>query len=286
MEAEKTARRSLELKADYARAWDNLASALSAQNRLPEAAEACQQAVRINPALYSAWFKYGVVNFQLGNMVMAIEAFNMTTDDPGFHPYVLYYLAMIDARQGELDEAVEKLTEARAADPRNEMELIAVKEIAGAFTDAGDHAAASNFYRQVMEATPDDFSAWLTLGTSHHRANHRDLARAAYLRATELRPDSPLPWHNLGLLASDSGQHEEARSYFQREVDLAPEDAKAWYDLGVSLRSLGRKEESAEAFERAEELVKALSRRSSDLSAALSIVRRLNLSGRVLKMEE
>ena len=285
-EAEKTARRCLELKADYARAWDNLASALSAQNRLPEAASACQQAVRINPAMFSAWFKYGVVNFQLDNMVMATEAFNMAADDPGFHPYVLYYLAMIEARQGEPDQAVEKLTEARAADPRNEMELAAVKEIAGAFTDAGDHAAAANFYREVTEATPDDFSAWLTLGTSHHRAHHRDLARAAYLCATELRPDSPLPWHNLGLLASDLGNHEEARSYFQREVDLAPEDAKAWYDLGVSLRSLGRKEESAEAFERAEGLVKSLSRRSSDLSAALSIVRRLNLSGRVLKMEE
>ena len=62
-------------------------------------------------------------------------------------------------------------------------------------------------------------------------------------------------------------------------------DAKAWYDLGVSLRALGLEEESAEAFERAEGLVKTLAHRSSDLSAALSIVRRLNLSGRMLKTE-
>ena len=41
----------------------------------------------------------------------------------------------------------------------------------------------------------------------------------------------------------------------------------------------------AEAFERAENLIKSLTRRSSDLSAALSIVRRLNLGDRSLKTE-
>jgi tetratricopeptide (TPR) repeat protein len=87
------------------------------------------------------------------------------------------------------------------------------------------------------------------------------------------------------MLASDLGRHEESRKYFQREVDLAPDDAKAWYDLGVSLQSLGLEEESAKAFEQAEGLVKSLARRSSDLSAALSIVRRLNLGERVLKTE-
>jgi tetratricopeptide (TPR) repeat protein len=284
-EAEKAARRCLSLKTNYARAWDNLASALSAQHRLPEAADACQHAVRLNPTMHSAWFKYGVINFQLDNMALAGEAFNMVADDPNFQAYVLYYLAMIEARRGELDLAVEKLTEGRAIDSRNEMEISALQEVATAFATAGKHAAAADFYRQVTDETPDDFSAWLTLGTSRHRADQKDLARAAYIRATELRPESALPWHNLGLLASDQGKHEEARTFFQREVELAPEDAKAWYDLGVSLRNLGHKEESAEAFERAETLVSSLTRRSDDLSAALSIVRRLNLSGRVLKME-
>ena len=245
-EAEKAARRSLELKADYARAWDNLASALSAMNRLPEAAEACQHAIHIQPALHSAWFKYGVVNFQLDNMVMATEAFNMTGSSPEFFPYVLYYLSMIEARKGELDHAVEKLEQARAADPDNELETTAMKEIATAFTKAGDHAnPPPTFTRQITKKHPDDFSAWLALGTACHRAEQMEQARAAYLRASELRPENPLPWHNLGLLASDLGKREEARDYFQREVELAPDDAKAWYDLGVSLQVLGLEDESA-----------------------------------------
>jgi tetratricopeptide (TPR) repeat protein len=284
-ESEKAARRSLEFKPDYARAWDNLASALSALNRLPEAAEACQQAIRLQPSLHSAWFKFGVVNFQLDNLVKAAEAFNMTGDSPDFFGYVLYYGAMIAARKGDLEGAVEKLNHARTADPDNEVEITAIRELAAAFTKSGDHSHAADCYAQITQKYPGDFSAWLALGTACHRADYIEQAQESYMRATELRPESPLPWHNLGLLASDQAQHEEARRCFQREVELAPEDAKAWYDLGLSLEKLGLEEDSENAFAHAEGLVKSLARRSSDLSAALSIVRRLNLGERVIKTE-
>jgi tetratricopeptide (TPR) repeat protein len=284
-EAERAARHSLELKADYARAWDNLASSLSAMNRLTEAADACQQAIRIQPALHSAWFKFGVVNFQLDDLMIALEAFNVTADNPDFASYVLYYTAMIHARRGELDEAVEKLEQARATDPDNDLEVTVVREIAAAFTKAGSHGVAAAYYRHIADRRPDDFSLWLALGTALHKAERLEEARAAYLRATELRPENPVPWHNLGMLASDQGNPQESRDYFQREVELAPDDAKAWYDLGVSLKNLGLEDESANAFSQAEGLVKSLARRSSDLSAALSIVRRLNLGERVLKTE-
>jgi tetratricopeptide (TPR) repeat protein len=285
LEAERTARRTVELKPDYARGWDNLASALSALNRLTEAAQACQQAIRIQPALHSAWFKFGVVNFQLNNMFHAIEAFNMTGENPDFFPFVLYYLSMIESRRGETEAAIEKLQDARAADPANELEITALKELAIAFGKAGDYTRTAEYYTEITQKRPDDFSAWLALGTACHRAEKHAEAKEAYRHAATLRPDSPLPWHNLGLLASDIGQRDEARQCFEREVKLAPDDAKAWYDLGVAYKAMGMDLESTEAFEKAEDLVQSLTRRSSDLSAAMSIVRRLNLGERVLKTE-
>ena len=284
-ESERSARQAIELRPDYARAWDNLAAALSAVNRLPEAAEACQQAIRIQPSLHSAWFKFGVINFQLDNLVKATEAFNLTGDNPGYFAYVMYYMSMIEARRGELDNALQKLAQARAADPSNDLEISALKELGAACTKLGRYTTAADFYGQITAKKPDDFSAWLSLGTALHRAERLAEGREAYLRATELQPENPVPWHNLGLIASDQDNLEEARDCFRREVDLAPEDAKAWYDYGVSLQHLGQEEEGAAAFERAESLVKSASRRSSDLSAALSIVRRLNLGERVLKTE-
>ena len=284
-QAEDTARAALGLRPGYARAWDNLAATLSAVNRLPEAADACQNAIRLQPTLHSAWFKLGVIHFQQDNFNAAKEAFGLTGDNPDLFAYVLYYLSMIEARRGELDNALQKLAQARAADPSNELEPSALKEISAACTKLGRHSTAASFYAQITIKRPDDFSAWLALGTAHHRAEHLREARQAYQSAVDLQPENPVPWHNLGLLASDEGNHEESRRCFQREVDLAPEDAKAWYDLAVSLQALGRQDEGMRAFEHAEGLVSTLSRRSSDLSAALSIVRRLNLGERVLKTE-
>ncbi len=284
-EAEASARRALELRPDYARAWDNLAATLGALNRLPEAAEACQSAIRLQPAMQSSWFKLGVINFQQDNLLAAKEAFNLTGDNPEFFAYVLFYFSMIEARRGELDEALQKLSQARAADPDNELEIPALKEIGALCTRFGRHVTAADFYEQITVKVPDDFSAWLALGAAFHRAERLKEAGEAYGQASALQPENPLAWHNLGLLASDEGRHEEARDCFQQEVLLSPDDAKAWYDFGLSLQNLNLQEESEEAFRHAESLISTLSRRSSDLSAALSIVRRLNLGERTIKTE-
>jgi tetratricopeptide (TPR) repeat protein len=285
IEAEHSARKALEIRPDYARAWDNLASTLGAVNRLPEAAEACQNAIRIQPTLHSAWFKLGVINFQQDNLKASMEAFSLTGDNPDFFAYVLYYLSMIESRRGDLDLALQKLAQARAADPTNDLESSALKEIGTVCIKLGRYATAADFYDQITQKRPDDYSAWLSLGTAHHRAENLDKARTAYLHAVELQPDNPVSWHNLGLLASDKGNHAESRDCFQREVELSPHDAKAWYDLAVSYQALGMDDEGNKAYQRAEKLVSKLARRSSDLSAALSIVRRLNLGERVLKTE-
>jgi tetratricopeptide (TPR) repeat protein len=282
-EAEKAARRSLELRPDYARAWDNLAATLSAMNRLPEAAEACQSAIRLQPALQSAWFKLGVIHFQQDNLLAAKEAFSLTGDSPDLFPYVLYYFSMIESRRGELDEALQKLAEARAIDPANELEVPALKEIGATCTRFGRHVTAADFYGQITRKQPGDFSGWLAFGAALHRAEQFAHAREAYQSAATLNPENHLPWHNLGLLAADQGDPEEARRCFAQEVLLCPTDAKAWYDLGLSLQNLGREQESFDAFHRSEELVGTLSRRTSDLSAALSIVRRLNLGERMIR---
>jgi tetratricopeptide (TPR) repeat protein len=286
VESEKMARHALEIRPDYPRALDNLAATLSAMDRLPEAADICQQAIRLQPNLHSAWFKLGVIKFQQDQFVPAMEAFNLTGDNPDFFPYVLYYLCMIDARRGRLDEAIQKLGDARAADPLNELEPLALKEIGSVCTKLGHHQAAADAYGQITMIQPDDASAWLATGTAHHRINQFAEAQAAYERVTEIEPQNPLPWHNLGLLAADQGQHARARECFQREVELAPTDAKAWYDLAVAWDKVGNKRESEHAFQQSESLVRGNTRKTSDLSAAMSIVRRLNLGDRVLKTGE
>ena len=283
VQAEAMSRKALELKPDYPRALDNLAATLSAMDRLPEAAEVCQQAIRVQPNLHSAWFKLGVIKFQQEQFVPAMEAFHLTGDNPDFFPYVLYYLCMIDARRGRLEEAIQKLGDARAADPENELESLALKEIGALCTKLEHHQAAADAYGQVCTIHPEDIVAWLAKGTAHYRLGQLEEAREAYARVSEIDPGNPVSWHNLGTLAAERGQDEEARDCFQREAELAPDDPKAWHDLAAAWQKLGNETEASHAFERADRLIRSNTRQTSDLSAAMSIVRRLNLGDRVLK---
>jgi superkiller protein 3 len=283
VEAERAVRRSLALRPEYVRAWDSLAAILGALGKLEAAEHACRQAIQLQPGFHGAWFKLGVIYYQEENFMAAEEAFNATADNPEFRAYILHYRTMMAARRGEIDEAFALLAQGIAADPENTLEVSALREIASALTRLARHVEAATYFGRVVARQPDDFSAWLGKGTAHHRAEEFNEGRAAYERAAEIEPENPMPWHNLGLLASDLGDHAESARCFRRETELAPQDAKAWYDLGVSLQQLGRDSESNAAFEKAETLVHMLSRRSSDLSAALSIVRRLNLGDRVLR---
>jgi tetratricopeptide (TPR) repeat protein len=251
--------------------------------RLPEAAEVCQQAIRVQPNLHSAWFKLGVIKFQQEQFVAAMEAFHLTGDNPDFFAYVLYYLCMIDARRGKLEDAIQKLSDARAADPENELEPLALKEIGALCTKLAHHQAAADAYGQICTINPEDVSAWLAKGTAHYHLGQFDDAHDAYARVSEIEPENPLPWHNLGTLAAEQGRDAEARDYFQRETELAPDDPKAWHDLAAAWQKLGNEAEAAQAFERADRLIRSNTRKTSDLSAAMSIVRRLNLGDRVLK---
>ncbi len=283
VEAEKMSRRALELRPDYPRALDNLAATLSAMDRLPEAAEICQQAIRIQPNLHSAWFKLGVIKFQQEQFVPAMEAFHLTGDNPDFFPYVLYYLCMIDARRGRIEDAIQKLGDARAADPENDLEPLALKEIGALCTKLEHHQAAADAYGQICTIHPEDVSAWLAKGMSHYHLNEFEEARQAYVRVSEIEPENPVSWHNLGTLAAELGRDEEARDCFQREAELVPDDPKAWHDLANAWQRLGNEAEAAQAFDRADSLIRSTTRKTSDLSAAMSIVRRLNLGDRVLK---
>ena len=286
-ESETMARHALEIRPDYPRALDNLAATLSAMDRLPEAADVCQQAIRLQPNLHSAWFKLGVIKFQQDQFVPAMEAFNLTGDNPDFFPYVLYYLCMIDARRGRLDEAIQKLGDARAADPLNELEPLALKEIGAVCTKLGHHQAAADAYGQITMIQPDDASAWLAAG--HGASSHQPVCRGAgglHARHGARAAESAAVAQPRPARRRPGPARAGARLLPARGRPRARDDAKAWYDLAVAWQKLGKEKECAQAFEQAEALVRSNTRKTSDLSAAMSIVRRLNLGDRVLKTGE
>jgi tetratricopeptide (TPR) repeat protein len=104
-EAEEAMHKAVDLKGDYARALDNLAGILGAQENWEECLEYCNRAVAANPKLPSAWFKIGLMNFHRNRFNAALDAFRRAEELSAFRSYTSYYKCLIHTSLGQLEEA-------------------------------------------------------------------------------------------------------------------------------------------------------------------------------------
>src|ERR1700678_1604891 len=99
-QAELALRGATRINPKYARAWDNLAASLGAQNKLDDALEACKRAIELRPDYPEVHFKMGVVYFSKNEFTEAVVQFQRAALLPVLAAYCGAFLAMIYARQG------------------------------------------------------------------------------------------------------------------------------------------------------------------------------------------
>jgi tetratricopeptide (TPR) repeat protein len=197
--------RAVSLKPDYARAWDNLAGSLCALDQLDEAERCCHRALNYKDGYADPYFKLGSIYFQRGDVAAAEESFRRVLEvNPGY-PLAGHYLAMVLARSGRLEEALEVIE--RAATPSGETELPsqAWMEMGFNLYERGEYEHAIRAYERALTFTPERAVIWLDAGVVHQQKGKLDQARRHYEQAVELEPDLARAWHNLGLVRQEIG---------------------------------------------------------------------------------
>ena len=117
---------------------------------------------------------------------------------------------------------------------------------------------ASESFRQVIEAKPDNADAYYNLGTLNLRRNRVDEAKQFLEKTVELRPKFAEAWNNLGMLAAQQGKSDEAIQDFQQSIHVRPDYFTAHLNLGNVYRR-------QRAFDKAHDaLARALSLRPDD----------------------
>jgi Flp pilus assembly protein TadD len=247
---------------DYARAWDNLAAALGAQDKLDEALIACKRAVELRPEYPEAFFKMGVIYFSRNNFSLAATEFQHAARLPAITAYCECFQAIIHARLEQTEAAEAAVQRAVKADPKCDLLWMAWNEIGLAWYSAGNYSRSATAYGEATIIVPSEPQAWFNLGVSFHKLGDLDAARDSYQQAVDLKESFPGAWHNLGIVCAQKGDHQAAMNAFRREVNWVPDNIRAWYDLGVTLEKLGRDDEARIAFHK----VDLLSNAAADLS--------------------
>jgi tetratricopeptide (TPR) repeat protein len=215
--SQRSCEKAIKLKPDYARAWDNLAAALGAQDKLDEAITACENAIKAQYDFPEAWLKLGIIYFNRDEYPSAEIAFEKASALEGCRAYCLSYLAMIDARQREYDQARQRCLEVLEADPQCEIAWLAWNETSVGYYEADRLIEALECSRTAARLRPDVARVWFNLGLILQRSQQFDEAREAFSEAVRIDPEDSVAWHNLGIICLELKDMEAAKNAFDSE---------------------------------------------------------------------
>lgn len=217
----KTFRSVLQLDPRHTLARYNLALVLKRADRLPEAVEALQQALDIEP-----------------------------------RPEALYTLGVIYWQQGDSDRAASALRAAVAADARY---TDAHYTLGAVLAARGDWKGAAGALRRAIALRPDLPGAHYSLAHVLQQSGDATGGAAEFAEAERLRKRAESEqeagvWTAVGSRTLESGDLTGALDQFRRATAVFEGYAPAHFQIGLVLRRLGQSEAADAAFHRAAQL--------------------------------
>lgn len=186
-----------------ARPYNNLGSALSERNRLPEATAHFQKAIELNPA-------YGDAHYNLG------------------YAWV---------RLGRLTEGTMQLQEAVRLEPRNYM---AHNNLGVAYLLRENYPEAIRHLQTAVALAPEYETARNNLAVALKNSGDLEGAIHHLEQAIRINPNYVEAYNNLGLTLKDQGKLAEAVETFRRALALNPVHPAAGRNLEETQAQLGR----------------------------------------------
>jgi Tfp pilus assembly protein PilF len=243
-EAEAAYRQAIELKPDYALAYNNLGKVLHDQGRVDEAIAEYQKAIQLDP-------KIAMAHANLGG--------------------ALY-------NKGRVDEAMTECQKALELDPKN---AIAHNNLGLVLERKGRWDEGIAEYQQAIKLDPKFAIAHNNLGNSLKSKGQVDEAIAEYQKALELDPKYAHAHSNLGIALVNKGRMDEAIAEFQAALEMDPKNAKTHNGLGAALRNKGRMDEAIASCKKAIELDPKFAEAHNGLGMALHVQGLRHVQGRL-----
>jgi tetratricopeptide (TPR) repeat protein len=215
----------------------NMGNLFSRQNKLPEAVQHYEAALKAEP-------NYAEAHNNLGAVLL---------------------------RQGLFEEALEHYATAVRLKP----EYLYYFNLANAQVDAGKPADAVPNYQQALRLNPNSSQAHHNLGMALQAQGKADAAMAEFRAALQLQPDYESAEHNLANRLADAGRVEEAMTHYLAALRLDPNHAESYNGLGICYAMQGKFPEAERQFREAIRLKPDHSGAQSNLGNALGAQNKL-----------
>src|SRR6185437_8638600 len=150
--------------------------------------------------------------------------------------------AQNELQSGDAEAATRTLSNVLSLAPDN---VEAMRWMAIAAQNQGDHTRAVEYFRRALAACRDDANLLVGYGVALYQTGAVNEAISNLRRACELEPESASAWYNLAEALKPQVHTEEAIEALQRTLALDPAHAPARLALARAWASLGRIEAAA-----------------------------------------
>lgn len=271
----------------------------------PEASETARArlraALKIDPAIWEAWFDLGTIAWKEGDDDEAIEDFSKALALDNGHTAALMARAEAHRRAGQKKEAradYEAATKRMDEDDPNKRDVAA--RLASLLRDAGDYDDAVEVLRDTVRTSGINARIYTELGQIYLAQKRFELAQLVLSKAVQMDAKDPSVYNAMALLAArqgkpqesfqlfdqaaaldasfidarfnkaavllDAGDYARAKSELAAIVEKRPDDYAAAVALGVAQRGLKAYEEAKKTWER---VVKDAPKRSTPRADAM-----------------
>jgi len=194
----RAADQSIQLKPDFAEAWNNRGNALHDLKRYEEAITHYDKALSLKPDHHQAWIDKGVTLCKLKRF----------------------------------DDAITHYDKALSLKPDNAK---AWSNKGVALHELKRYEEAITHYDKALNLKPDHHHAWSNKGNTLHELKQYEEAIAHYDKALSLKPDNAKAWSNKGVTLHELKRLDEAIAHHDKALSLKPDYHDASWNKSLSL---------------------------------------------------
>jgi tetratricopeptide (TPR) repeat protein len=107
---------------------------------------------------------------------------------------------------------------------------------------------------QLTQRFPDNYYAYLLLGSAYRAKDEVNKAMESYQRAVQISPNLPDAYLGLAATYFMSEKADEAIKYFKKAIELNPKHVAAYYNLGSLYANTSQIDEAITSFEKTVEI--------------------------------
>ncbi|WP_273211054.1 tetratricopeptide repeat protein [Runella zeae] len=243
--------KAIELKEDYAQAYNNRAACWHELGHIQEALEDFNNALQIDPYYASAYYNKALSLITVKRYNEAIDDLNkaiqLNSED-----YDYYYSRGNVLRDiGRIEEAIQDFNKAIELNPEDSNSY---NNRGNILKNIGLNKKALEDYNKSIQFNPNNAHAYNNRGVILDNSANYIEAIKDFNKAIEINPNYIEAYNNRGSSLENLGLSNKAIEDFNKAIELNPEYAEAYYSKAFSLDKLGNHLEAIKNYNKAIEL--------------------------------